>query len=355
MKKKGFTLIELLAVIVILAIIALIAVPVIMNIIASARKSAFEDTAYGLISAGEMYYARELLENGMTSDVEFTIEDGEFVGENKLEVKGSLPPSGSIKVTRDGKVALAISNGAMCITKGYDDSKIDPEADLDNCELPAELAKTLSELAKINDFAESVDACATSGTCAPGTKFVIEVAPENIQNFYVVSDVDNKVTLIMDRNVDEETLPWINNSDFLEAGGDQKDWNNYENMNVYGPITALNYLETQTGGWTNIAAKGYTLTDSVYGTMTRQNARARMLTITEALSVGCQENNTGCPTWLYGNFGTSNPPYGYWLSSASKICSYGAWYVDTTGSVYDIDSLATDERLGVRPVIEISK
>ena len=81
MKKKGFTLIELLAVIVILAIIALIAVPVIMNIISSARESAFEDTAYGLIDAGEMYYASSLLENGMASDVEFTITNGEFVGE----------------------------------------------------------------------------------------------------------------------------------------------------------------------------------------------------------------------------------------------------------------------------------
>ncbi|MEG2311687.1 MAG: prepilin-type N-terminal cleavage/methylation domain-containing protein, partial [Bacilli bacterium] len=42
---KGFTLIELLAVIIILAIIALIAVPLIMNIIDKAKKSAFEDSA----------------------------------------------------------------------------------------------------------------------------------------------------------------------------------------------------------------------------------------------------------------------------------------------------------------------
>ena len=55
--KKAFTLIELLAVIVILAIIALIAVPVIMNIINKANKSAFKDTAYGVIQAGELYFA----------------------------------------------------------------------------------------------------------------------------------------------------------------------------------------------------------------------------------------------------------------------------------------------------------
>ena len=52
--KRGFTLIELLAVIVILALIALIAVPVIMNIISSARESAFKDTMYGVVKAGEL-------------------------------------------------------------------------------------------------------------------------------------------------------------------------------------------------------------------------------------------------------------------------------------------------------------
>ena len=124
MKRKGFTLIELLAVIVILAIIALIAVPVIMNIISSARKSAFEDTAYGLIDAGEMYYASSLLENGMTSDVEFTITNGELAGENKLEVKGALPTSGKITVTKDGKVAIAVENGSYCVTKTTSESEI---------------------------------------------------------------------------------------------------------------------------------------------------------------------------------------------------------------------------------------
>ena len=71
--KNGFTLIELLAVIVILAIIALIAVPAVMNIITKSRKSAFKDSAYGIIKAGELYYADRLLEpEGMTEDKMFT-------------------------------------------------------------------------------------------------------------------------------------------------------------------------------------------------------------------------------------------------------------------------------------------
>ena len=53
--KKGFTLIELLAVIVILAIIALIAVPIILNMINSARKSAAKSSALGYIDSIEYY------------------------------------------------------------------------------------------------------------------------------------------------------------------------------------------------------------------------------------------------------------------------------------------------------------
>ena len=53
--KKGFTLIELLAVIVILAIIALIAVPVVLNMIAKARKSAARTSALGYVDAIEYY------------------------------------------------------------------------------------------------------------------------------------------------------------------------------------------------------------------------------------------------------------------------------------------------------------
>ena len=340
--QKGFTLIELLAVIVILAIIALIAVPVIMNIITSARKSAFEDTAYGIIKAGELYYANSLLNDGMPGNVEFTFSEG-TVSPKGLSIQGSLPQSGKLVVTRDGKVALAITNGAMCITKGYDDSKIDLNEDVDNCVLPAEPAKKLRELAKTNDFATTVHECATAGiTCTTGEKFAIEVAPGNIRNFYVVSDISNKVTLIMDRNIDETIVAW--NSSGEKSGG---------------PITALNHLESQTREWTNIPAKTYTLADDQgQYTIERTNARARMLTITEATAVGCTGYYNGssatCPNWLFGNLGTSNPPYAYWLSSALAVGSNRAWRADRLGRV-DNDDVSNDSVYGVRPVIEISK
>ncbi|MBE6144913.1 MAG: DUF1566 domain-containing protein [Firmicutes bacterium] len=351
-KRRGFTLIELLAVIVILAIIALIAVPVIMNIISSARENAFKDTMYGVIKAGELYYAEQLLTaDGMTEDVTFTFsEDG--VSPSGLSIKGSLPTSGTMTITKDGKILLNATDGTYTATKDEISTEINVvkggelEETPTTPETPA--VKTLSELARTNDFATSVDACATSGTCVAGTKFAIEVAPGDIQNFYVVSDASNKVTLIMDKNVDENTVAWITKSDYLTAGGTEAEWDTECDEcgnNNKGPITALNYLESQTSGWTNIAPQDYTLTDSKYGTITRTNARARMLTETEANAISSND-------WSYGNL--AMPPYGYWTSSAVAGIAGSAWFVYGVGSV-DSGSVDIDGGYGVRPVIEISK
>ena len=113
-KNKGFTLIELLAVIVILAIIALIAVPVVMNIINSANKSAFKDSAYGLLKAGELFYTDSLLENaGLAQEKTFIFPDN-IEG---LEFKGSKPSKGSMTVNKDGKVAMAITKWEILCNK----------------------------------------------------------------------------------------------------------------------------------------------------------------------------------------------------------------------------------------------
>ena len=345
-KRRGFTLIELLAVIVILAIIALIAVPVIMNIISEARKSAFKDTAYGIISAGEMYYAEKLLDpNGMTETVEFTFtEDG--VSPSGLNVKGSTPKSGSMKITTDGKITLAITNGEVCITKDYDASEIETAEEFESCELgTGEMLepvteKSLSGIATTNDFATSVDACATSGTCVVGTRFALRVTDTEIQNFYVVSDIDNKVTLIMDRNI-----------------GSSVDWA-YRCGEATGPIAAIEYLESQTTNWTNVPKFNYVYLDEneekEYEDIMRNNIHARLLTHKEA-------ENIISNYWAYENLDNLE---GYWLTRSSG--GYYAWGVFNDGSFKngsDVDEEGTDMEsqcgssynFGVRPVIEILK
>ena len=346
--KRGFTLIELLAVIVILALIALIAVPVIMNIISSARESAFKDTMYGVVKAGELYYAEQLLTaDGMTEDVTFIFsEDG--VSPSGLNIKGSLPTSGTMTIIKDGKIILNATDGTYTATKTADSAEIiivkqqvEEEIPTPEPEVPA--VKTLKDLAKTNDFATTVNACATSGTCAVGTKFAIEVAPNNIQNFYVINDENDIITLIMDSNI-ADCVSWIDAWDY----GCGEEGDNCAKTDK-GPITALNYLESETSEWTNIETKNYTLTDSSYGPITRTNVRARMITNDEAEKILNY-------SWSYDNLNGLGS--GYWTSSSDMTIR--AFYVRESGDigsyyVYYPGHVSDGGDFGVRPVIEISK
>lgn len=108
-KNRGFTLIELLAVIIILAIIALIAVPVVLNIVANARKSAAADSAYSIIKAGELYLSHELLDDPtgsfnqklfcFGSSYDASICTGDV---DDLDIKGTKPTAGRISVSASG-------------------------------------------------------------------------------------------------------------------------------------------------------------------------------------------------------------------------------------------------------------
>ena len=108
--RKGFTLIELLAVIVILAIIALIAVPIVLNMITQARRSAARSAALGYVDAIEY-------NNGFANaemDGYTLITGTKNVSEINVKMKGKKPDSGSVTITNDGKVESA----TLCIN-GY--------------------------------------------------------------------------------------------------------------------------------------------------------------------------------------------------------------------------------------------
>ena len=150
-KRSGFTLIELLAVIVILAIIALIAVPIIMNIINKANKSAFKDTAYGVISAGELYFAEMQLEpNGMENDITFELPDTT----KTLQLKGEVP-TGSILITKDGDIAIAVYNNRYCVTKGLEDKDVKVTEDYEVCVVPG-FEKLITNL-KLSESSVEID------------------------------------------------------------------------------------------------------------------------------------------------------------------------------------------------------
>lgn len=125
--KKGFTLIELLAVIVILAIVAVISTPLIINVINNVKKSALEDSAYGIVEAANLYYAKQM-ENGLSADLLFTpdtTKKGMYNENNKLSYKGSLPDTGSsVLIKTDGTVGVKIISGDLCAVKPTTDTKV---------------------------------------------------------------------------------------------------------------------------------------------------------------------------------------------------------------------------------------
>jgi len=117
MKKKGFTLVELLAVIIILAVIALIAIPIVLNVVESSRKSAFESGVYGVIETIELEVADKMLkQESLISEYNFPTEELEFQGEQ--------PTGGMAKTDRKGKVSIAVHNGKWCAIKGYDEGTL---------------------------------------------------------------------------------------------------------------------------------------------------------------------------------------------------------------------------------------
>ena len=130
-EKKGFTLIELLAVIVILAVIALIATGSIIQIIDRAEKGALEDSAYGIIEAGNVFYIDHILPatNKENSDrYSFEIIENKFVNvknkEEKLAFKGSMPKTGKLQINANGDTAIAICNRKYCACKSISETKV---------------------------------------------------------------------------------------------------------------------------------------------------------------------------------------------------------------------------------------
>lgn len=129
--KKGFTLIELLAVIVILAIIALIAVPQVLKILNSARKSAAEDSAYGILKSAESYVATYMIDNhgDWSYDLEFVCDGSKCetkpteeevtagVKPVELDFKGSKPKAGTVTLDSKGEAKITVDleiNGFKC-------------------------------------------------------------------------------------------------------------------------------------------------------------------------------------------------------------------------------------------------
>jgi len=371
-KEKGFTLVELIAVIILLGIIALIAIPTVNELLKEARMSAFEDTAYGLVREGTLYYQKQELRDEVTSNMTFT-----FPSATGLEVSGKKPSSGTMIVDIDGNVSLAVSNGRYCARKGFNDSEITLDTDIDNCTITTKTYAIGDEI-YFNPVQNQLCSDYVEGNSATGVK-------TGCMKWYIYKEDGNDYGLILD-HITTATTAWINGVDYGcgEIGSLCAE-------NDKGPITLMNQLteDTANQGWKvsadvidvkdvfNLIPYYVSLEDKEDfengGTSHEEYVKLyeaaiedtnNNLTIDENSTpqemidaiynyLETNHSNIILPKGLWGDLMYEAATEGYWTKTPVAGDAYRAWFVYNAG--FPLYSHVTAAGGGVRPTISLSK
>ena len=209
----------------------------------------------------------------------------------------------------------------------------------------------------------------TSGSCPTGTIIKYAVNDSTTKYFHVLHDDGDTMTLQQRENTVYNTA-WYSSED-----------------NSKGPLTILPVLESATSGWTNVNNQTYTMgttnfnnTNSYTGctksgctintyTLGQRTAKARMITMQEAIALGCTSTNKSCPNFM-NNYLYNSTSYGgtvvddttangashnsgYWTMSADSSYANYAWDVNYYGGVYSLNTTYTS--FGARAVVVVSK
>ena len=365
MNKKGFTLIELVAVILILGIIALIAIPAVSNVINDSKKHAAEVTALSYIKSIDDQNALYKLQPD-----KFTPIQSGNVDDLIVNIKGDGPTSGTVTVT-NGKVSAA----ELCIT-GYNATYNGKTVTIgtrcgDSSSTPAVVFNGTYEAPQEGDTHKGIvylNPTALETVCDESNSLVkvwstgIVPNESGCMRFYIFENSGNTYKMILDHNTSRTV--WITESDYLEAGGTQEDWN-ANIRNNKGPITALKRLAEDTENWignprlmTSEEVRTITrgpstgayyfgsLNNTNYANQTeeeqaRQTSYAWLFNyLSDCLSYGCTIKGSN---------------YGYWLNDAwTSNSSQRYMYQSSISKSGDLDG-AISVNYGVRPVIELPK
>lgn len=199
------------------------------------------------------------------------------------------------------------------------------------------------------------------GSCGPGTIVKYKVNDSDIVNFHVMFDEGNTLTMQSQRNT-ISNVAWYKKEDSVNDD------------NTKGPVTVLSVLENATSGWSNVNNQTYTLGTTSLSekgfytgckpynscvkntyTLPERTAKARLITMQEAVALGCTNARLSCPIWMYNYLKNSTAYSGtvndesalvYWTSSAESSYMFGAWIInsaDPLGYTYSyskVDSAA---------------
>ena len=226
----------------------------------------------------------------------------------------------------------------------------------------------------------------TAGSCPAGTIIIYKLNENETGRFHVMYDNGTTMTMQSQRNT-VYNIPWIDKADYAMENTDGTTCN-YTSCNDEGPITILNALESATAGWTNVNNQTYTMGTTVFKTnaytgctayntcatntytLPSRTSKARMITLQEAVKIGCTSTERTCPIWMYNymttstnNGGTANDTafgpngtdnYLYLTMTAYSTYSNHAWFVTDYGAVYN-NFYVYRPYFGARAVVEINK
>ena len=260
--KKGFTLIELLAVLVILSIIALIAVPIVQNMIHDSRKNATLRSAEFYIDAVDQAISIR------QTDIKFDLENGTYIVNQNgnlcindacsetllVDVENTKPTSGSVDIEDNRVVSISnlyfpkykynIStvNGVLVASKNLntrtyklgDVAYFDVERGVACTENEYKISLGTYEITNSKD--NTKETVTDYGNSKSGYNGIDnkDANQNSCLKFYVISNTNNKVTLILDHNTTASSS-----------------WNN-ERTNASGPLSALSILKSDTKNWKGV-------------------------------------------------------------------------------------------------------
>ena len=220
-----------------------------------------------------------------------------------------------------------------------------------------------------------------ANSCAAGTIIDYKVNDDETVRFHVMYDNGKTMTMQSQKNI-VYNVPWINAEDYATANTDETSCSN-TSCNDEGPITILNTLESKTSNWKNVNTQTYTMGTTIFKTnaytecssyssctvnaytLPERSINVRMITLQEAVDLGCTNTSKSCPIWMYNYLsdstsygGTANDTagsaqnLGYWAMNAyyNHISAYRVNYSGYVGS-----SHANITYYGTRAVVEINK
>ena len=363
MNNKGFTLIELLAVIIILSLLAVLANTSVTKVVKDSKTDLYNIQLENIKLAAESWGSENLYKLPNSGECKI-LTVGNLKNYGLLDSKLKDPRNNS---DIDDNLKIKISSKIS----DYGTNIINYEVNSNNI---AECEYIYPSICSPVDETSVQDVgTVPSGKFKPGDEYKckvkehMETAYESGYTFYVLSVDENKVNLIMDRNIADAgafagnslkgVTEWLSKANYIVYNNDKTECMT-DSCTDEGPYTALNYLKQATNAWDKLEKiqKEYKDLGENYE-LININAYARLPKYSELIDLNCSETTNSCPTWLTNNLNINSYAgiHGYWIMDTVKDSKTAAWAVYYNNNLTKGVNIFDNTTIGVRPVISVSK